>query len=824
MDCGALSFTVSKERRPVKMKRPPLGDRHGDGKATPTATVAWAIAFAALAALLCVTPLFDVLGYELGLALALPASLLGAQLGVMHVRRLRSRRPPSLATFADAHPLATVMRLFARALVHAWLILLLPLLILLGNAARVRNCDVGGGLAWFAMLPVASAAMGAALGVAVGVARAWRSRVIPIVVAVAVILASLAYGVYRFYAAPPIFGFDPFLGYFAGTLYDEDIGIGRAFFHARLYHACLAMLLLAACAWMLDGATLTLRASAVRGRHALLMSTAALIFACGLLHHNRAHLGFDLDARSIARLLGGEQRSEHFVFRFSHTGPYAKELDRYAADAEFRWHELEKFFGHAPPAPITVFLFDDADQKRRLMGAAQTFIAKPWRREIYLQFEPWPQQVEWHELAHVFAGQYGDGLFGIARKGLHFNVGLIEGVAVAASWAGNPLTPHQQVKVLRDQKIVGREALAQVMSPRFFGLNAGQAYALAGSFVRFLVDEYGADKLEQLFHEAGAGDSWRRIYGADFATLADRWLAFVDAVPVPADEARLALARLSRPSVFHKACAHALAARRRRAHDAANAGDKERALAEWSALCRDEPDDPAVIADALDAALAAEAKTDAQLLADRLLERHDPIFDGRAHMTLGDLALAAGDAQKAAAAYARALAAPLDESIARLATVKLLVARMPPGPERDPLAAFLTTPPPLHDAAVDLMSLRALVDAHPDRALYHYLLARQLLNKGRWGDAVVELQHPVTDKLPDERFDREARRWLGQAQLRLGDLPAARASFDALASSYAGSPVDIGPRLDAEDWRARVDFFRAHPQAGAELHSAARAK
>ena len=39
------------------------------------------------------------------------------------------------------------------------------------------------------------------------------------------------------------------------------------------------------------------------------------------------------------------------------------------------------------------------------MGAGGTNIAKPWRREIYLQDDVWPHPVMPHELAHIVAGK-----------------------------------------------------------------------------------------------------------------------------------------------------------------------------------------------------------------------------------------------------------------------------------------------------------------------------------------------------------------------------------------------------------------------------------
>lgn len=770
-------------------------------------TRAWALLLGVLGVALCFVPLFDVLGYEFCLTLALGVSFAGAQLGAVTVWRARRERPASLATAAEAFPAATVARLWGGTVARLWLALLLPLAAVTLNALRVRNCDYAAGLAWFFMLPMLSAAMGAALGVVVGLAADWRGRALPSVLAILGVLASIAWGVWRFYAAPPIFGYDPFVGYFAGTLYDEEVAIGGAFLWARLYHAAVAAAALGGCALFLDGATLRLRLRAAAGRGRVAAAVAAFAVVAGVLYGHRARLGFALDAGDIARALGAEKRTAHFVLHYSPSGPYAKDIDAYAADDEFRWHELSDFFGGAPKAPVHAFLFDTVAQKRALMGAARTFIAKPWRREIYLQHDAWPQQVTWHELAHVFAGPYGDGVFHIARRGLDFNVGLIEGVAVAASFAGQPLTPHQTVKVLRDAHLVSDDALGRVMGPSFFGLNAAQAYAIAGSFCRFLYDTRGPQQLEALYGAAGAGDSWRRIYGVDFDTLRRQWLAFVDAQTVPADARAVALARLERPSVFHRVCAHALALQRQAARQAAQAGDRQAALAAFESVCKDDPD-PQNLADALDAALAADAQPAARHLADELLHAQvNDVLRAKALLALGDLALLDGDVETARARYDAAAKLPLDEPTARLTTVKRIVCNWPDGPSRRALVPLLTGS--ARDTALDIATLQKLADGDPDRALYHYLLARQLYARGRWAEAVAELRHPAVERLPDARFDREAARILGAALFRLGRYAEARAQFATLADD-ADAPA--GVRLDAADWIRRCHFAESPPR------------
>ncbi|HEY2746002.1 MAG TPA: hypothetical protein VGL86_15305, partial [Polyangia bacterium] len=240
----------------------------------------WAIALFIVGAGLCFVPLFDVLGYEWCLATALVSSLAGAQLGAARVWQERRERAPSAVTAAEAHAGRAVATLWASATLRVWACLLAPLAAILLNALRVRNCDLGAGFGWFVTLPMCSAAMGAGAGTVAGLLRPWRRRWAATAIAMGIVVASIGWGVWRFYAAPPIFGYDPFVGYFAGTLYDEDVAIGRAFLWARLYDATLLAAALAICARQLDGATLALTVWRARPeRRGVRAATLALLAA-----------------------------------------------------------------------------------------------------------------------------------------------------------------------------------------------------------------------------------------------------------------------------------------------------------------------------------------------------------------------------------------------------------------------------------------------------------------------------------------------------------------------------------------------------------------
>src|SRR5207248_653831 len=118
------------------------------------------------------------------------------------------------------------------------------------------NCNLTGGALFYLVLPVLSAVTATAAGVFAGLLA--RGRRIAVALALAIVLASIAWGLWRFYTTPPVFAFDPFVGWFPGSLYDEELEVSRALLVARGIHllgACAALVLAAA---FLDGRRLRL--------------------------------------------------------------------------------------------------------------------------------------------------------------------------------------------------------------------------------------------------------------------------------------------------------------------------------------------------------------------------------------------------------------------------------------------------------------------------------------------------------------------------------------------------------------------------------------
>ena len=704
-----------------------------------------------------------------------------------------------------------------RALLGWWLravlqglgLLLVPATILAIHAWASHVCEpIWRGLGWLAALPATTLPVGAALGVVAGVVMPTSRRATGAVVLA--ILLSLGHTGWRFWATPPIFMHDPFGGWFAGSIYDEAIAATGALWAARAMYLGASLTALLLTATLLDGTRLKLALGRLRAP-VLLLSLLPLS-ASVWLYAERAKLGISLDAGALASTLGAELRTDHFVLHYSPAGPWAKELPLHALDHELRYRQLRELLGDVPTATVHSYLFDSPQQKQRLMGAANTFVAKPWRSEIYLHPSGWPHGVLMHELAHVFWAGAGDRWFGISRVGLRFNVGLVEGVAVASAWERSSLDPHESARVLL--RAGSLPSLARILSLDFFGAGSAAAYDVAGSFCRWLLDTQGAAKLRRVYHGAGSDEIFVATYGKSRDALEAEWRAFLlsPALPAaPADEEAVLAERLRRPSIFHRRCPHELALRREAANERLRLTDVAGGLQLLDDVCRDEPDEPGNLAALVEAALGANRPEAARTALDRLL-RHPKLSGAqraRALVLDGDLALLAHQPSAARTAYEAALALPLDIGARRIATLKRLLTLEPAGPAATLLNRYVFPPPTSRDPALALLTASQLATLAPERALFPYLFAKQLEQHQRFVEAATAAEAALAapQALPDQHFVEEALRMVGRARFHAGQLAESRRAWERLGA------LQPRARPEVADWQARIAEAEVSPHA-----------
>ena len=482
-------------------------------------------------------------------------------------------------------------------------LLALPLLISVANALRVRNCSFAVGFAFFALLPLATVVYAAPAGVLAALAVPRRGRL----VAFAIPVVSLLWSLLRLYRDPAVFAFDPFGGYFPGPIYDEAL-------RPPLTLVCFRVVNLV---WIATAVTIGM-AAAGRGRNPRrwrpgpLAAAVPLVAASIALYAMGGTFQFRITRGDLEQALDRTLTTDHFVVHYARGAKSRADVALTAEDLEFRYHQLRDRLDVQPKLPITVWEFPSADVKKALVGAGGTLYARPWTREIFVQTNRFPARVLQHEMAHVFAGTFGDRWFGMSLAWRWhgplplpaFSVGLIEGVAEAVSGAADPdddATIHEESRAMIEAGLA--PPLASVVGAGFSTLAGRRAYTIAGSFSAFLLATRGAEKLRALYRSAG---NFTDVYRVPLADLEAEWRQFLARQPLTTRERAQASEEFRRPAIFKRVCARELAARLVEAR-AIEHDDPARAVAILEATCHDDPDEPSyrlALAEAL--ALAGE--------------------------------------------------------------------------------------------------------------------------------------------------------------------------------------------------------------------------
>lgn len=722
-------------------------------------TPIWSGVLLATAIALCFVPLFNLLAFEFAFAVGLPVTFCAGALGV------RARR---------AEPDA--WRAWGRAGLRATALAALPLAPISLNALRVQNCNYLEGLIFYALLPGLTAWLAAGVGVAIGRVAPRRGVLLFVVVVLGTVLLGLA----RFYWQPPVDAFNLFLGYYPGSLYDEVVAIGDRLLASRLQDAGLVVALVAASALP-------------RGR-ALAVGAAALAVGTGLVA--RAHDVFR-DAAYVQAALGGHRATAHLDLY--HPADWTPgRVSALAKDLEFAYQELAEFLGVEPSERPAIYLYADLASKKRLMGAGRSRIAKPWQRAMHIQALQVGDAVAIHELAHVFSAEIATGPLRLSMHGPLPHMGLIEGLAVAATWESGRLDGHQWSAAMR--RVGAAPPLRRLLNPAgFLSQNSRTAYTLCGSFVRFQQEKEGPAAVADTYRTGGVDPPAR------LDALVAAWEGFLDAQPLDPRALAEAKARFDHPAIFAKVCAHEIAALRRKASEAMAVGDAAEAMAALDRLLGHVPGDVQARLTRISLLLATGqipvALDAARQVADD--ERAGAVARMRAREWIADLEAAEGEVAPARAAYDALLAEAYDRDQVRRLAVKRVA--LDGGPAAAAILKLLTAPPGTPRAESDA-ALDAAVAADAASPVVLYLQGRRHLREGRFDAEIAALQAALVGGLPHPALRFEAARLIARARFDRGEYLEAAAAFDALAAD-PDPEIERGERFILRRWARRARFF-----------------
>lgn len=700
---------------------------------------------------------------------------------------------------------------------HALIVLAVGLI----HGVRQGFCEPDRGFILLALGPGVGAVLGGLWGALGGLLLPGRRRRVlgAVLWALAMPLGAALVSVVRFVTSPMVFAFDPFVGYFAGPLYEVvDIPVDRLLtYRAGSLATVLATLAASTLVERVPRApnrdekagapSFTLRRPL--DRRALVAAGLFAALSAGLALGGE-QLGHFTTTASIRAALGGELSYGRCDVVYADTLP-RPDVVRLARECDAHLAQLERYFEIQGSARVTVMLFASAEQKGRLMGAASTYIAKPWRREVYLQPAGYPHPVLGHELAHVVAGAFGAGPFRVAGPlgGWIPDPGRIEGVAVASAPRDDgDIALEEWAAAMRQVKLL--PPLGRVFRLSFLGESSARAYTVAGAFMAWLREQEGPEVVRRWY----GGESLLDLTGHDLSAWEARWLARLDSIELPETLLHEASARFERPAIFGRHCPHLVDRLAARAHQWLAVRDTTQARQALERLLELEPNHGAALL--LPACTLREGHTEAALDAYRALgsePSRTSIERARAWEGAGDVAFSLGQDMVAFDAYTTALGMTVGEHARRTLEVKRWALRAGATPRRAIQLLLIgpATTGPQWDVAAPALGQWMAEGPHP--AMARYLIGKNLFARGHFFEAAAFLEGALdgSEELPLSSVRTEALRSAFLARCALSDPAGAQRVYDLLVEQKLTLGQRQGAARIAERCGVEPGLIAPHP-------------
>ena len=698
--------------------------------------------------------------------------------------------------------------------------LLLPMVVMFVNSWISGFCNVPEGLAFYLLLPGISVLWATAVALVCALSAERRRHAT--LLFLGVMFVSVGISLFRLATQPPVFVYNPIIGYFPGPIYDEVVVITSTLLAARAIVLVSVLAMVAGLCACFDPSARKIRPSLLlkfRGgspdggpavgsaentagaagaatglamRVLFLVSVAVLAAA----YVYRAPLGIVIDRAHIQQTLGGHRQTDHFDIYYDMNTISAWNIDLIARDHEYQLDRVITYLDvPAPRARIASYIYGSADQKKRLMGARHTSIERPGADEMHLNNASFPHPVLKHELVHVMSAAFGNALFGGS-----YWIGFHEGLAEAVDWQDDPMNPHEWSRAMRELGLA--PSLENLLSMTgFWTAASSRSYTLCGSFVRFLIERFGLAAFKQAFPDGAVEAS----YGRTPAELIAEWETFVDGITLREDQLRIARQRFIRPAIFRRHCPHEVAALNDRAWQAYNAQRYRDAVRDFDRMLELEPENPSALRGLLYGIYRQGDYERVESVAQRI-ERPDQTVGllADAHLVRGDTAWKTGRMDDARRSYEAVVDLQASETMSRAASIRMEV--LDREPIRDTIMTYLTAVTG-HWRLV--LSVRDAGDLAPDYGTGHYLLGRWLFLSGSYEQALTYLAKAETTGLLDVVVRQESLRLEAMSHFYLKRYELSAEAFERMGSLNGSAGV-------ARSAAAWIDRCRWYQQNGSD--------
>ncbi|MFO7526798.1 MAG: hypothetical protein R6W68_15200 [Ignavibacteriaceae bacterium] len=315
----------------------------------------------------------------------------------------------------------------------------------------------------------------------------------------------------------------------------------------------------------------------LRNTGVILLSVAFLIFLS-------PRLGFSTDYRTLNNLLPNKVNSDNILLHLPESFP-EDQSKLIQLHAQYYFESLKESIKEIPSEKVEIFLFENRDQKKYYFGSGNADVAKPWLYQIYLSRESWRSTLK-HEMAHIFSAEFGSTIFKLADW---FNPFLIEGFAASQDpfrdelhidyLSGTALGKFEEIHI--NQLLIGFN---------FFGTNSSLTYTFAGSFSKYLIENYGIDKFKQFY----SNTDFIKTYGISSDSLILEYRTYLKNLEIVRND-DMADYYFGRLSIIQKICPRSIGNLLRRGWEHVRDSEVERAKSVFSEVINKVPNYSAVI-------------------------------------------------------------------------------------------------------------------------------------------------------------------------------------------------------------------------------------
>ncbi len=388
--------------------------------------------------------------------------------------------------------------------------LFLPFAISVLNSTIFGFCSFTDGLLFYLVITFPSLIIGSALGSAIFVSVK-KFRIVSFLL---IFLLILFISVLEIYINPQVYLYNPLFAYFPGTIYDEGLSVDFKLILYRIFNLIFFLPIL------LYSINLTSRGLLSNKRSSF---TFAAIIISGLFYFFISPaLGYTTTESRLDQYLSNRIESKHFIIH-SDKSIEKDKLEYIVLSHEYYYSQLTHFFKLEPSQKIKSFIFLNGNQKKNLFGSGAADVAKPWLNSIYVSADTWESTTK-HEIAHCFTAGFGTGIFKLAAG---FNPALIEGVAEAADgyYDENNINYLASLAYKNDFRV---NLYSIFNSFSFFGSVSSLAYIYSGSFIKYLTDQYGIEKVEKYY----ANGNFNESFSANIDSVISNYEIFLDTLTI----------------------------------------------------------------------------------------------------------------------------------------------------------------------------------------------------------------------------------------------------------------------------------------------------